>query len=407
MKYGEKPLYKKILVAFLCILAAIYLLYHLIHGMRKNAEFYIVRPYTADDTQTFTGYIFREETVLTSYMGGMCNYHYYDGEKVAAGSNVADIYRYGSESIAAKIADVKKQIEILRKSTTLGKLTVEDVQIKIDYLSYEIAEKNAAGDTAAASALSDELLVLMTKKDLLISGKTDYDEEIALLESQKASLANALGYPTESVYTERSGYFYSETDGYEELFTADVAKDISFETFDLVASAAPNVRSNAVGTLVTSSEWYYVVKARENDGEGFLVGAIYDCVFIDNSYTEPIPMKLISKNTEEGETLLVFFSSSLPRDFDITRIQRMEAVRMSYDGYRIPSEVVRAKDGVTFVYVFEEGIAKAREVEILWEQNGYYIVSADYKSPAGNQTLDLNDMIIIEDPDLYEGKFID
>ena len=60
-------------------------------------------------------------------------------------------------------------------------MTVEDVQTKIDYLSYEIAEKNAAGDTAAASALSDELLVLMAKKDLLTSGKNDYDEEIDLL----------------------------------------------------------------------------------------------------------------------------------------------------------------------------------------------------------------------------------
>ena len=45
-----------------------------------------------------------------------------------------------------------------------------------------------------------------------------------------------------------------------------------------------------------------------------------------------------------------------------------------------------------------------REVIILWEQNGYYIVSSDVANDG--TMLALNDLIIINDTNLYEYKFI-
>ena len=115
-------------------------------------------------------------------------------------------------------------------------------------------------------------------------------------------------------------------------------------------------------------------------------------------------MKLVSKETSSSQTLLVFYSSSLPRGFDVTRVQRMYATRGSYTGFRIPAEVVRAENGKTFVYIFHEGVAEKREVRILWEQNGYYIVSSENTGPG---MLKLNDLIILNDTKLYENKFID
>jgi hypothetical protein len=82
----------------------------------------------------------------------------------------------------------------------------------------------------------------------------------------------------------------------------------------------------------------------------------------------------------------------------------MQANRGSYSGFRIPAEVVRAEDGKTFVYIFKEGVAAKREVRILWEQNGYYIVSSENTGPG---MLKLNDLIILNDTKLYENKFID
>ena len=58
MKNGKTNISKRIPVIALCLLAAIYLIYHLANGLRKDAQFYSVRPYTASDSQVFTGYIF-------------------------------------------------------------------------------------------------------------------------------------------------------------------------------------------------------------------------------------------------------------------------------------------------------------------------------------------------------------
>lgn len=404
MQNGKITPKKKILTVSLCLLVAVYLIYHIAWGLRPDAEFFAVRPYTAYDSQIFTGYIFREETVLTSQTAGSRNYHYYDGEKVPANRTVADIYTFENKEISAKIAETKKQIEIFRSAMSLGKLTVAEVNQKIELVSYEIVQKNASGDTAAANLLSDKLLVLMAKKELLISGKSNYDAEIEELENRKDALVASLGTPAESILTSTSGYFYSHTDGYEEIFTTEAAKLLTVENFDLLSMTAPASKTNTVGKLITSSQWYYAAKVPEENADGFLVGTVYDCLFLDNGYTETIPMKLISKETVYGQTLLVYHSSSMPHDFDATRVQRMQATRGIYEGFRIPTEVVRAENGKTFVYIFNEGTAKRRDVVILWEQNGYYIVSSNAET--GGAMLKLNDLIIINDTDLYENKFI-
>ncbi len=404
MKIGKFLTPKRTLALSLCLLAVVYIIYHLARGLRTDAQFYAVRPYTASDSQVFTGYIFKEETLLSSRTSGMCNYHYYDGEKVAANRTVADVYGSANTAVSQSITEIKKQIEILRASMSLGKLTLDEVNRKIELVSYEITQKNAAGDTAAADALGDELLILMAKKDLLSSGKDDYRQEITALENQKQTLIASLGYPIESVVTPNSGYFYSETDGYEEIFTVQAAKNLTIEVYDNLAASAPNKKTNTVGTLVTSSGWYYATKISEREAEGFLVGTTYECLFPDNSHTDAIAMNLIKKETSSAQTLLVFYSSSLPRSFDTTRTQRMQANRGSYTGFRIPAEVVRAENGKTFVYIFFDGVAEKREVDILWEQNGYYIVSSENTGPG---MLKLNDLIILNDTKLYEDKFIE
>ncbi len=406
MTEGKRLLYIRLVTVSLVLLAVIYLGYHLFDNLRTDASLFTVRPYTARDSATFTGYLFREETVLTSRTSGMYRYHYYNGEKVGADKTVADVYRAGSADTEALMADYKKQIEILRRSESLGRLTLDEVEKKIERLTYAIAEKNAAGETAAAGTLSDELLVLMAKKDLLKSGKTNYAPEIVLLENELNRVISSLGRPSESVTVSQSGYFYSETDGFEHIFTSDIAKDITLASFDALLTEQPQYETNAVGTLLTSAKWYYVTKTTAADATGFVTGTVYDCLFIDNGYSETIPMKLVSRETNGDDALLVFFSSGLPRDFDITRCQRMEAVKAAYTGLRIPTEVVRVRDGVTYVYILKEGSASMREVEILWEQNGYFIVSERFESNSDLPHLSLNDLIILDESGLYEGKFI-
>lgn len=407
MEQNKKDLAKKIAIGALCVLAAVYLLYHIALSMKKDVELLAARPYTAEDVQSFTGYLFRDETVLVSYSGGTTYLHYDNGEKVSVGSAVADIYRFGGGEVVSQLTAVEKQITILQKASAVSGLTVEAVQSQIDRLTYEISEKTAAGKTAAADALGDELLVLLAKKDLMTEGRTHYDTEIASLEAQRARLIAALGTPGETVNAPVSGYFYAGTDGYESLFTTEAAQSLTMASYDTLTASSPQASGNAVGTLMTDFLWYFAAKVPAEDAEGFAVGSTYDCRFPDNSYTGTLKMKIHAKQIEGDAALIVFSSSTIPAAFDMTRCQRMEAVRTTYSGYRVPVDEVRVRDGITYVYIFKKGCAREREIGILWEQNGYFIVSETYESPTDAPVLKLNDFIIVGERNLYDGKIID
>ena len=88
----------------------------------------------------------------------------------------------------------------------------------------------------------------------------------------------------------------------------------------------------------------------------------------------------------------------------MTRFQQMKFLRETCRGLRVPSSAVRVIDGQTCVYIFKKGIARARAVNILKEQDGSYLV--DGKVNSDITPIALNDLIILDDTNLYEGKIV-
>lgn len=406
MEKASSPIYKRICTAALCLLLIVYAVYHIALSFKEEIELFAVRGVTVTDKEIFTGYLFMESTAITSYGGGNCYYPYQDGEKIGTGKIAAYVYRSSSAALTAQIEDLNKQIDILKKGSRIGGTTIEDVQAEIDRLSYEINRMTAEGNTAAATLLGEEMLVYMAKKDLLTSGKQSYEAEILSLEMQLSTYLSSLGSPAETVFAPESGYFYRYADGLEAIFTAEAARSLTLADFDRLTSAKGTAPSTAVGTLVTDHRWYYAAKASAADAEGFAVGETYDCSFSENAYTKSIPMELVNKESDGEHTLLVFFCNSLPQGFDITRCQRMEAVREEIRGYRVPADEVRVIDGVTVVYIFKEGLSVPREIDIIMEQNGYYIVSAEGERESSYAMLSQNDLIIVGEDGLYDGKIV-
>lgn len=406
MEKTRTPFYKKIWTAVLCLLLIVYAVYHIALSFKEEIELFAVRGVTVTDHEIFTGYLFTDSTSLVSYGSGSCYYPYQNGERVGAGKIAAYVYRSGSAALTAQIEDLNRQIDILRKGSRIGGTNLEDVQEEIDRLSYEINRMTAEGNTEAATFLGEEMLVYMAKKDLILSGKSNYDAEILSLEMQISSYLSSLGSPAETVFTPAAGYFYRYADGLEGIFTASAAEKLTIAEFDRITVAKNTVATNTIGTLVTNHRWYYAAKANAKNAEGFAVGETYACTFAENAYTKSISMELVNKESDGEHTILVFSCDSLPQGFDITRCQRMEAVREEIRGYRVPADEVRVIDGITVVYIFKEGLSVPREIDIIMEQNGYYIVSAESESESAYAMLTQNDLIIVGEEGLYDGKIV-
>ena len=112
-----------------------------------------------------------------------------------------------------------------------------------------------------------------------------------------------------------------------------------------------------------------------------------------------------SSSTSTGTTAKVPTTLSfLGITSEETDPENVEIVEQSYSGYKIPSNAIRFnKENNSGVYVLRGKIISFIEVEILYSQEEYVIVSA---SRTGGRGLKLYDDVVIKGRDVYDGKVI-
>jgi hypothetical protein len=402
MDIPKKYLNKKVIAIVLLIMFAfIYIIHHIGNAFKENTELFTVSPTTLENTVDLSGYIFRNETVLAG-AGSYCSYGYRDGEKVPAGAKVA--YYIADGDLRKNYESLKSKIEVLEDSASLLHIDLAEVDKQISELRTEIAVKSASGDLSSIDEYERELLLLLHKRALAESNKSDFASELTVLRAEMAGLQAAVSAMGGITSTE-AGYFYSYADGYESFCTVDAAKNMSFEVFEEIEALSPEKR-NAAGKISAVGSWYYVCKMSIEAAEEIVSDEKYNCVFTDNSYKQSIPLFVEQKLVDytKGEVLLVFSCSHIPEGFDFSRIQRAKLTVAEVSGLRVPSSSVRVlDDGQTIVYIIKEGICRPRNIKILFEKSGYCVVAeAQTKSD-----LDLYDRIITGDKNLYDGKVID
>lgn len=389
--------------AGICLLFAVYMLYHILSGFEKSVKLFTVQHDIFSETITETGYIFRDAETLYSANTGMCGYVCENGEKVSAGSMLARIFAYSNDEAEKQLEIINENIKIYTEAAVRAGESSAKVDEEIERLHERAAAASGAGDIAAIKKYAHELAVMTSKRALLTRGNSDYGADIAILESRRTLLENSLGYGYATITAARSGYYYHFSDGLEQYFREKDVMSLTVSGFDALAGISP-AGNNTAGTLVYSPKWYFALKTENEIAAGLEVGKTYHCRFTDNTYGEPLEMKLERKERdgESGSYLLVLSCSLLPEDFDFTRRQSIVVTAKTYEGYKIPSSSVRiSRDtGKPYVYIFKKGFAAVREVAPVFEKDGYFIVE-------GGGELRLYDRLIIGEAELWDGKMIE
>ncbi len=402
MDLRKKYLSKKIIATLLLVMFAfIYIIHHIGNAFKENTELFTVTPTTLENTVDLSGYIFRDETVLMGSDEG-CSYNYRDGAKVPKGAKVAAYI--SNEAVRVQYEALRSRIDVLESSSSILHFDISEIDTQINDLRTEMAIKSTSGDTAFLEKAEKELLVLLHKRTLAEENRSDFSAELLTLKAEFAKLEASVAVKGGVVASE-AGYFYSYTDGYESLCTLDAAKNMSFEAFNEIEAYEPKLDGNA-GKIASVGKWYYVCKMSIEAAEEIVSDEQYNCVFIDNSCLQSLPLYVEQKLVDyiTGEVLLVFSCSYIPEGFDFSRIQRAKLTVAEISGLRVPSASVRVqKDGTTIVYIIREGVCRVRNINILFEKSGYCVVS----NPETVSDLDLYDRIITGDTWLYDGKVLD
>lgn len=403
-----------IISAILSILLIAYIIYHLVLSFSDDIETMAADVVTVSETYNAEAYIFRNENLLYASSPGNANYLFEDGTMVRRGAAVANIYSSGNtDELKNQISDIERKISILESSSLAKDVTLSDsssLDSQIENLYYSLQNKKNTDDIDYVFRRKDELLTLLNKRQLVLKVVDGFDGQIATLQGEKNSIASTMGGIAQTVYTDTSGYLYSDVDGYESIFTADAVDTFGFDDFNNMISSTPDsAAAGAIGKIATDYKWYIACEMPSVQQQYYTEGANYDVNFPYSGGTV-IPMTLhrIVTSGSSDSIILVFSTGNIPKGFNFLRKQSVEIVQQSYTGYRIPVSAVRIVDGVQGVYVKRGSVVLFKEIKPQVEIDGYFIVEEQDKLNDENYAdkLGMYDLVITKGKNLYENKVI-
>ena len=397
--------------AALAAFLVFYMGYHIWRRVTSAVTTETALPVTVEALITADGYIFRDETYISSRSAssGAVIPEPSDGERVAAGAVVARLYDSYDADVVSRIAEIEEQVAILRASMD-GSLSLRDlsrldgdIQDMIVALRYSIF----TGDYSASTASRRELITGISKRQLIIGQGTAVEDRIAALEDEAAALTSRLGVCRETVKVDKSGYYFRRADGYETAFTAAAAEELTVASFrELTASSPVLPGTGTVGKMTETYVWYVACESTRDAASRLTVGESYTVGFPYNRGVR-LPLTLERTDVSEDAAVLVFRSESMPRDFSYTRTQPIEIVETEHTGFRIPTSAVRVLDEVRGVYILDGSTVRFRAISVIATVDDTVIVDPSPDKPAGKfPFLRRNDSIITSGKGLYDGRIL-
>lgn len=419
-----------VLGALLSLGLVFYFGYHIWRSVTKEVETQPVTKADAERCIEMDGYIFRSEVPVYTSSGGSVIPSVSEGEMVNIGGSIANVYSQSAPDVVAHIAEIEDRISLLRSCLDGGTSSFGD-SANIDGEIYaalsEIRRESGLGNAASAVALRPSLISSINRRGLLTGSAADINADITALESEKNSLMSSLGALLQNVSAPSSGYYYSDVDGYENVFRPESLGDLTFdEALTLLSTPPESVGAGCAGKMVTSSVWYTLCRAERKYVNTFPKGSECVAEFKSNEISLTMTVEQIIEG--ESEAVFVLSSRQVPQGFDFSRVQKIELVEAEYTGLRVPIGAVRIVNGETGVYILDGSTVRFRAISVIYRGDGICIVdpdpdgtkkknegengdgASDDENEAENENktpwLSLHDNLIVSGKGLYDGRVI-
>lgn len=376
-----KQVVLKVLAVVFGLLFAAYVGYHVWHRLTSFVETQPALPFSVTEKSSGEGYIFREERVIAPMGSGRLVPGVEEGERVSVGSQVAGLYSSSSAEIESRLSEIDRQIALLTAAVGDGNLTNRDVS-KLDGEIYDVIadmkKDVASGNYSDAIAQRSALLMKINKRNVASGASSEIPARIDALNTERASLVSQLGQLQARVTAPVAGWYYSETDGYESVFTVTEIEKMTYESYKKLVDETVPASTDGVGKMVTSCKWYFVCEVSPEEAENKEEGETYTLFFVNNQ-NKQLEMNLEKICKSEDGAVLVYSCDRMPEGFNFLRRQKYEILEKEYSGCRVPKSAVRMVDGQMGVFVLTGEVVHFRKIEIAAEYEGGYIVTMEHK----------------------------
>jgi hypothetical protein len=395
-------------------------MYHIIGSLTSDVDTASISFTTQEQVSEYDAYIFRGESLLYTSPGDVGNINFLreDGTKVSVGEEICQVYAGSASSESGiAIAEIERKLELLNNSNLDENVNYSDTQLidtAISNAYYTLLSRMADGAAGYAMAKSDDLIAAMNQRLIITRHVENFDRQIRMLESERTALITGSGAAAESVYSDCAGYYYSDIDGFEEIFSSEKISNLTLDEYDSLISSAADISlqknrqgGTNCGKIVTEYNWYIGVRITTEESRSYTEGYTYTVIF---PYNSDIRISMILDRmilqADDDRVVLVFRTNTIPEHFSFLRRQTVQIVTETWEGYKVPLSAVRIVDGVQGVYILEGYIVEFRRIEPMCEIDGYFICRENNGSEEDADMLEMYDHIIINGKNLYSGKII-
>lgn len=433
MKF-DNPTVTRIVSGFLGICILLYVIYQAFGFSFSSVKTETAMYTQISDSIDVSAWFVRDETIVSSSYTGTTSFIASEGEKVATGDVIAEVY-YSSgdasvqrqiEQIDAEISSLEKLVQTQDTYSADSELLGTQINAEIDNLVQSIAK----GELDYISDYKNELQYLISKKKI-VTGQEDtsvYSERITELEEEKDELESGLeniGY----ISSPSSGYFISSTDGYEGSFDFDNIEDITVS--DLENIEQTSVVDEDDIKIAEGFTWY--ITAIIDEDEKIKLGDKSSVkIEILNADVSQIPATVVSINEDEetGNYALVLSCNYNTEEIIPMRYEEIQIIIAQYEGILVNpnavyfedvEETVTDEDGNITETIIHENVMgvyikygqKITFVQVFSDinVNNYLLCKTSLTDEEKallytKNTLSLYDEIIVEGSNLYDGKFL-
>lgn len=373
----EKKIRKGRVFAVVLILALvfIYAVYLVAKLVQNPTNTFMVTNGKISQEESDIGYIIREETVVKgqNYKNGMVKIKN-EGEKVAKGDSVFRYYSSGEEELKNKIAELDVEIQSLMQNEKSS--FPSDVKLLESQIEKELDFIYGVNNAQKIQEYKKNINSYITKKAKISSPSNSRLKELL---SQREEYENRLTSDSENVNSPESGIVSYRVDGLESVLTTEdftkfsknFLQDLKLKTGQTVAS------SEEVGKIINNYQCYIVFNSNTNEAKSSKVGDTIK-IRVQNSDTVKASVENIIDEDDESKTITVKITNDVEKLIAYRKIS-FDIIWWDAEGFRIPNEAIKEKNGLSYVVRNRNGYYNKMLVKIL-KQNDEYCIVRQYKT---------------------------
>ena len=418
-----------VVIGFL-LLAAAYVGYQAMQVLFPPNTYETALLATVEDTIDAEGVLLFDESYVSG--SGTLGYLAADGERVSAGTAVAEVY---SDAIQAtlrqQLTQINDQIDLLQRSqNNTTSLQLESLRKNRSAALYDLMDSLDCGDYEYTDAEKEDYILSQNRLWVITGEVAGFSDQITALTQQAASVQSQLGNPTQ-ITAPQTGYFIRSSStgrlnaGAEDILALDAAGLKAY------AESSPEVAlDGCAGKIVSGFTWRYagVCTAKEaekllgKDGKP-LSGSVE--IRFPGQVETPLKAKVSEVEIDSENGIARFVITCEIINGDVLRLNCADAqiIVGRTTGLRVPAAAVHylKEDGseaeeqgenyIPGVYVKYGNLARFCRIDPVDDAHPL-VTDGDYRIvlPSGTANsvseVRLYDEIIVSGQNLYDGKLL-